>query len=823
MFNSRSSANKNGVAAYAPFHLFSAFADNVQLDDNKYHFKIYSRSFTGETAQISLMTMAACSRAEAFDCIQRFLEGQLIYDCEKSTKEQEVKTKKVYGITSKGELIARDFRQGRLSASPEQTISANDKTLTTNIIYWDRDVVEGNLMVSPIVAEVAFKLFLGDKPSRTAESTSPTTPSPTASETTPGLRSRNNSLSSIPSMAADSIFPIRSISVKDRLMRLKVCTHTFTGESVVDWILRNTSVLNRDEATTVGSYFLAQGWIQNLNDSNNQEYLKDVKYHIYQPTIAGASLAGWNLETDTPTVGSAVKELIKKMSMDGSDMSDAIDERKKSADGTEAMHPLKVNTASATSSRTSGTRISQENLSKFETILKKSRENVAEGADAPDSEGIYEWEICHNYLISMDGTQAKSKASRYSSLPPGEVSPTRSQESKASSPTKAKRVSLSNMSDGGNPFSNPKDNRSSVTPGSKRTSGNTNLMAPALKRDPLVDSIKDSNPVRLVQILDNLDLRSAFELCVKSMYCEENFHFWLDVNAFRTLYSGCAVIPGEELNPDNVSKDISPMLIPHAIALYLKYIIHDAPFELNIVSSMKKKINNVMANAPKELFDKILPEAISLDEVIVPSKIVKGGQEGLQQFPTELPGFSATLFDVVEKHIFGLMASDSVPKFIKTGLYHDIMLQLLTTGRLIKRIDEGSYESRRRSEIQKRNSESNVQSGASSRGRNSVSSDVAVPANPASNETTNAAAAAVKAKRKSSAAKRASLREEAAARNENSNSGEGVVKEGALTEEPAQMEGDGGEDSKAQAQQAAAQVEATKERMMQGSRDGQAF
>jgi hypothetical protein len=717
----------------APFQLFATFADSITLDDNKYHFKTYTKSFTGEAAQTTLMSSTNCTRDEAFDCVSRFLEAQLIYDCEKH-KETEVKTKKVYAITSKGELVSRDAQSGRLGPeTPEKMYKkGGQRPASTNIVYLDRDG-DGKLVLNPQVAELAFKHFLGEKPVKSdqpspSNSNSPSSVSSAASEPTPlGSRSRHNSISNLPVNSLSELVPIRSITVRDKFVRLKLCTHAFTGTEAIDWIVRNTSVINREEATVLGAYFMTQGWLYNLSDSHGERFLKDSKTNIFQPSSPGAQLAGWNRETDTPTAGGGTTGMFKKAAsvLD----TDFVDQQQQQQDE----GGLKVQTAQSNRNSTSmptspvggfapslqSARISQENLNKFENILRKSRENIAANntdivvSDAEGGASLYEWEVCHNHLIEMDGSQAKSKAARYSvNANPGDISPIRLSAATAAGIPNSTSNSTKQSNNNNNNNNNNGTKRSSVTEpaaalrrrpsekdvGAKRSSVGANLMAIATKRDPAVDAIKDSNPVRLVQILDNDELRGAFELCVKSMYCEENFHFWLDVHAFRTLYSGCQVVPGEELNKNSITKEKNPMLIPHAIALYLKYVIHNAPFELNIVSSMKKKVNAVVMPA-SQYFELIMQDSIALDEVIVPEKIVKGGAEGISKFPTELEGFDATLFDVVEKHIFGLMANDSVPKFIKTALYHDIMSRLISSGRLIKRSDDGSLDGRRRSEV----------------------------------------------------------------------------------------------------------------------------
>ncbi|KAI8850128.1 hypothetical protein BC829DRAFT_389898, partial [Chytridium lagenaria] len=155
-----------------------------------------------------------------------------------------------------------------------------------------------------------------------------------------------------------------------------------------------------------------------------------------------------------------------------------------------------------------------------------------------------------------------------------------------------------------------------------------------------------------------------------------------DVHAFRTAYSNSLVIPGQALSPDTQpDKDPNPLMIPHAMALYLKYVVNDAPFELNIVIGIRKSIEAVITQT-SQYMQHIDPDSIAVEEKIDPSKVLlDSGAETLAKFPKALPGIVASMFDSAEHHIFHLMANDSVPKFIKTKMYGDIMTELFVSGR----------------------------------------------------------------------------------------------------------------------------------------------
>ncbi|KAJ1565355.1 hypothetical protein HK096_003259 [Nowakowskiella sp. JEL0078] len=170
---------------------------------------------------------------------------------------------------------------------------------------------------------------------------------------------------------------------------------------------------------------------------------------------------------------------------------------------------------------------------------------------------------------------------------------------------------------------------------------------------------KETGGARLNQILLNPQLCEAFGEYLKGSYCYENLAFWMDTEEFRKKFQF-----HESVSTAN-TQDQS-MLIPHAIAIYMKYIILDSPFEVNIGSNIKKEMQTLMEKA-KDYFSFISTETLNNSDLIRIDEVLHG--VSLSQFPLSLEGFSGNMFSLAHSHIFRLMATDSVPKFMKTPTF----------------------------------------------------------------------------------------------------------------------------------------------------------
>ncbi|KAK7471115.1 hypothetical protein VKT23_002530 [Stygiomarasmius scandens] len=173
---------------------------------------------------------------------------------------------------------------------------------------------------------------------------------------------------------------------------------------------------------------------------------------------------------------------------------------------------------------------------------------------------------------------------------------------------------------------------------------------------------KESNTERLKAILEDPSLRSLFREFLRSNFCEENLSFWLDVQDFKRKFnitsSAVAVNPPPRTGNRQVTPGQQAMerhhesLIHTAFVIYNTYLAPSSQCELNIDHGLRN-------------------ELVKYLEDVVTSLTGKAFQGRVE--PEQANAFNATqlqtmirLYERIQTHVFRLMATDSVPKFIKT-------------------------------------------------------------------------------------------------------------------------------------------------------------
>ncbi|KAF8076011.1 regulator of G protein signaling domain-containing protein [Lyophyllum atratum] len=172
---------------------------------------------------------------------------------------------------------------------------------------------------------------------------------------------------------------------------------------------------------------------------------------------------------------------------------------------------------------------------------------------------------------------------------------------------------------------------------------------------------KESNTDRLRYILEEPALRSLFREFLRGNFCEENLSFWLDVQDFKRKFnitsSAIAITPAPRPGPRNTPGQAAmekhhESLINTAFVIYNTYLAPSSQCELNIDHGLRNDL------------------AKYLEEVVtnLTGKAFQGRVE-----PEQANAFNATqlqtmikLYERIQIHVFRLMATDSVPKFIKT-------------------------------------------------------------------------------------------------------------------------------------------------------------
>ncbi|KAI3318606.1 RGS-domain-containing protein [Xylariaceae sp. AK1471] len=149
---------------------------------------------------------------------------------------------------------------------------------------------------------------------------------------------------------------------------------------------------------------------------------------------------------------------------------------------------------------------------------------------------------------------------------------------------------------------------------------------------------RDSNTQRLDKILNDAALRLLFRENLRETHCEENLSFYLDVDEFVRSCRGA--IKSAQKNPNATSMDGIKEIMAQAYGIYNAFLAPGSPCELNIDHQLR---NNLATRMTK---------AVGQDVAMI---------DTLHEV--------TALFEDAQNAVFKLMASDSVPKFLRNAKY----------------------------------------------------------------------------------------------------------------------------------------------------------
>ncbi|CAK7228112.1 human AMSH/STAMBP protein ubiquitin specific-protease [Sporothrix curviconia] len=149
---------------------------------------------------------------------------------------------------------------------------------------------------------------------------------------------------------------------------------------------------------------------------------------------------------------------------------------------------------------------------------------------------------------------------------------------------------------------------------------------------------RDSNTQRLDKILNDAALRLLFRENLRETHCEENLSFYLDVDDFvRNCRQSIRLA---QKSPGATTMDGIKEIMAQAYGIYNAFLAPGSPCELNIDHQLR---NNLATRMTKAV-----------------------GQDGAM---IETLHEVMTLFEDAQNAVFKLMASDSVPKFLRHPKY----------------------------------------------------------------------------------------------------------------------------------------------------------
>ncbi|TRM68535.1 regulator of G protein signaling domain-containing protein [Schizophyllum amplum] len=171
---------------------------------------------------------------------------------------------------------------------------------------------------------------------------------------------------------------------------------------------------------------------------------------------------------------------------------------------------------------------------------------------------------------------------------------------------------------------------------------------------------KESNTERLRYILEDPPLRSLFREFLRGNFCEENLSFWMEVQDFKRKFNitssaqaNSASRSGARNTPGQAAMERHhESLINTAFIIYNMYLAPSSQCELNIDHNLRNELAKYLEDVVTSLTGKAFSGRVE---------------------PEQANAFNATqlqnmirLYERIQTHVFRLMATDSVPKFIKT-------------------------------------------------------------------------------------------------------------------------------------------------------------
>lgn len=184
---------------------------------------------------------------------------------------------------------------------------------------------------------------------------------------------------------------------------------------------------------------------------------------------------------------------------------------------------------------------------------------------------------------------------------------------------------------------------------------------------------KESNTDRLRSIIEEPQLRQLFREFLRSNFCEENLSFYLDVQDFKRKFNiTSSAIAATPSNPRTGSSKATPgqaamerhheSLIQMAFVIYNTYLAPSSQMELNIDHGLRNELSGYLNEVITSLTGKSFQGRVEVEQA---------------------NAFNATqlqkmiqLYERIQTHVFRLMATDSVPKFIKTPRFLALRIKL---------------------------------------------------------------------------------------------------------------------------------------------------
>ncbi|ORX56269.1 hypothetical protein DM01DRAFT_1406597 [Hesseltinella vesiculosa] len=166
---------------------------------------------------------------------------------------------------------------------------------------------------------------------------------------------------------------------------------------------------------------------------------------------------------------------------------------------------------------------------------------------------------------------------------------------------------------------------------------------------------KETNASKLKQILDDAQMRSYFKDFLRQNFCEENLDFWIDYNTLRRkLRNQSPALPSQN------QKD----MLEDAYDIWATYLKPGASSELNVEHSLRQEMARVVSSMVTVVPTYLPAQQTTKNTLVISSHSVSQSLRMLLKW-----------LDQVNDYICRLMATDSVPKFVRTPRYKKLIEQ----------------------------------------------------------------------------------------------------------------------------------------------------
>ncbi|KAI9244678.1 hypothetical protein BDA99DRAFT_566138 [Phascolomyces articulosus] len=476
--------------------------------------------------------------------------------------------------------------------------------------------------------------------------------------------------------------------------------YAFYGYQAFEWIIEYTTVVTREEAEMVAAEFVLYGWIAHVLDKSDRDnsmrddsvVFKMGRGTVYHVTSRGRSVLGWDKPLDKDLLARADNHDIIVLKQRG--LAARLRQIEKPAPYTTTTAPSTVTSSKKKITASSSATDVASSSSASSTAPSTASSTYSGDSQQPSSDDS-STEIVPNALEGAEGLEftlpmgkdAIQEGTEQVRPPPqatdiDEVTERLLQlrstgnvnmERTGSSPTDANINPFDDPSPGStSPTSNTTPRPSSVIynnnpPNIPITTTETDFITSA-PLDGSVPMDPNSHWAKLRQILEDPLIRMYFRDFMKSQFCEENVNIWVDYYNIR-----------KKCKRGNVS---TRELLRDAYAIYDSYLAPDARLEVNIDHALRQEIiTYVSENFTIYSGDdqQLQQQHHAHHQGSVPF-VANAFQPNQQQVTVVVNGHTGQclrtllrLYDRVNEHICRIMAQDSVPKFIKTDRYRDLM------------------------------------------------------------------------------------------------------------------------------------------------------